>query len=90
MSEIRSVEIQEFQANLQKYEGLPRQPVAITSNGQPVGYFIPAQKSLGKDQLETLKKSQHELTKMLEDSEVTEDEIVAEFSALRKKKHTEV
>jgi len=90
MSEIRSVEIQEFQANLQKYEGLPRQPVTITSNGQAVGYFIPAQKSLGKDQLEILKKSQHELTKMLEDSEVTEDEIVAEFSALRKKKHTEV
>jgi len=88
MSKIQSVELQEFQANLHKYTTPPQQSIVVTSNGKAVGYFISAQESLSKDQLETLEKSHNKLTKMLEESGVTEEEIVTEFKTLRKEKQT--
>ena len=84
MSEIESVGIREFRANLHKYTVSQQQPIAITSNGRPIGYFIPVQSSLEKDQIEALRKAQTQLATMLEENGVTEDEIVAEFNNLRK------
>jgi len=46
--------------------------------------FIPVQPSLEKDKIEALRKAQTQLATMLEESGVTEDEIVAEFNNLRK------
>ena len=41
MSNIQSVGIREFRSNLHKYTVRQQQPIAITSNGRPIGYFIP-------------------------------------------------
>ncbi len=87
MSEIQSVGIREFRANLHKYTVGQQQPIAITSNGRPIGYFIPVQPSLEQDKIEALRKAQTQLATMLEESGVTEDEIVAEFNHLKKNNH---
>jgi len=84
MSEIQSVGIREFQANLHQYTVYYQKPIAITFNGKPVGYFIPALPSPEKEQIEAIKNAQYQLVTMLEESGVTEDDIVAEFNTLGK------
>lgn len=85
MGEIQSVGIREFRANLHKYTVDHQQPIAITSNGRPIGYFIPIQSSLEKDKIEVLKNAQNQLATMLEESGITEDDIVAEFNTFKER-----
>ena len=84
MDNIESVGIREFRANLHKYTTASNTPIAVTSHGRPVGYYIPAQPSPQKEDFEALKIAVSKLSSILEESGVTEDEIIEEFDRLRK------
>jgi PHD/YefM family antitoxin component YafN of YafNO toxin-antitoxin module len=41
MERIQSVAIREFRANLHKYTRQASDPIAITSHGEAIGYYVP-------------------------------------------------
>ncbi|NET57672.1 MAG: prevent-host-death family protein [Symploca sp. SIO2E6] len=84
MSEIQSVGIRDFRANLHKYTAENEHPIAVTSHGRHIGYYIPAKPSPKEADFEALRKASLLLKAMLKKSGVTEDDIIAEFDALRK------
>ena len=83
MDNIESVGIREFRANLHKYTTAGNTPIAVTSHGRPVGYYIPAHPSPQKEDFEALKIAVNKLSALLEKSGTTEDEVVEEFDRLR-------
>lgn len=84
MEQIESVGIREFRANMHKYTTLSHDPIAVTSHGERIGFFIPARPSPQKKDFEALQAAASQISNMLEAAGVTEDEIVAEFDARRK------
>lgn len=51
MSTITSVGIREFRYHLYKYTKENQEPIALTSHGETIGYYIPAQPQPQKKRL---------------------------------------
>ncbi len=81
---IQSVGIREFRSNLHKYTTQSKQPIAITSNGIRIGFYIPTRPAADKEDFASLRHAAMQMNKMLQDMGVTEEEIVAEFDETRK------
>ena len=81
MSDIETVGMREFRANLQKYTQHTASPIAVTSHGEAVGYYIPVRPSPKEVDLRALQKAAKKLTTLLQEKGVSEDEIVADFRA---------
>lgn len=79
----QKIGIREFRNNLAKYLSAT-EAVAIMRHGQTVGYFLPTHKKPEQAELESLKVAAEKLDRLLADSGITEDELVAEFRELRK------
>lgn len=58
--------------------------IIITQRGETVGYYLPAHPLPRTEQLEQLLKEGQALDNLLVQSQVNEDEIVAEFRQLRR------
>lgn len=84
MSAIESVGIREFRAHLYKYTRENQEPIALTSHGETIGYYIPAQPQPQKKDLESLRQAVTKLSNMLAEKGLSEDDIVADFQELRK------
>lgn len=84
METIHSVGLREFRANLHKYTSANMQPVTVTSHDRVVGYFIPARPAPTREDFESLKAVNRTISAILDEAGIEEDEIVAEFDALRK------
>ncbi len=82
MSAIESVGIREFRAHLYKYTRENQEPIALTSHGETIGYYIPAQPQ--KKDIESLRQAITKLSNMLAEKGLSEDDIVADFQELRK------
>jgi len=79
MSEIETVGMREFRANLQKYTKHTASPIAVTSHGEAVGYYIPVRSSPKEADLKALQNAVKKMTTLLRDKGISEDEIVADF-----------
>jgi hypothetical protein len=84
MSDFPSVGIREFRENLHRYTAETQEPFAITSHGRHIGYYIPVQASLSQDNFEALKSAAQKLQGIVKEADLTKDEVVAQFSRLRK------
>jgi antitoxin (DNA-binding transcriptional repressor) of toxin-antitoxin stability system len=82
------VGIREFRSDLAGYIAAA-QPVAVTRHGQTVAYFIPAQGRLQAD-LAALKQASEVLDQLLAQQALDEDQLVAEFRALRRQAKAKV
>jgi prevent-host-death family protein len=82
--EIQSVGIKEFRSHLHKYTKQTSEPIAITSHGVPVGYYIPAQPTAQKQELMALQEAVQKITELLAIAGISEDELVADFQKERK------
>ena len=76
------VGVKEFRANLPSYLE-SASPVAITRHGETIGFYIPAQRGHRQAELDALKEAAAQLSKMLSEQGVSDDEIVAEFKSRR-------
>jgi antitoxin (DNA-binding transcriptional repressor) of toxin-antitoxin stability system len=85
MSKIELVGVREFRANLSKYTRENKEPIALTSHGETIGYYIPAQPQ--KQEIESLRQAVTKLSKMLAEKGLSEDDIVADFQQLRNQSH---
>jgi PHD/YefM family antitoxin component YafN of YafNO toxin-antitoxin module len=77
--EIQSVGIKEFRANLYKYTQQTSEPIAITSHGVSIGYYIPTQPTPQKQDLLALQEAVQKIAKLLQTHDINEDELFADF-----------
>jgi PHD/YefM family antitoxin component YafN of YafNO toxin-antitoxin module len=77
--DIQSVGIKEFRANLHKYTQQTSEPIAITSHGVPIGYYIPTQPTPQKQDLMALQEAVQKIQQLLETRGISEDELFADF-----------
>lgn len=83
MEEIQSVGIREFRANLHKYTR-QSEPVAITSHGEAIGYYIPASQGATKQELANLLEAVGKISHILKESGVSQEDLMADFHSLRR------
>jgi hypothetical protein len=81
--ELQSVGLREFRAHLHKYTRQGDEPIAITSHGETIGYYIPARPAPQAQHFAALKQAVHTLAEFLDKSGVDADDILAEFQAER-------
>lgn len=81
--EIQSVGIKEFRANLHKYTQQTSEPIAITSHGVPIGYYIPTQPTPQKQDLMALQQAVQKIKQLLKTRGMSEDELFADFQNAR-------
>jgi len=79
ITDIQSVGIKEFRANLHKYTQQSSEPIAITSHGVPIGYYIPTQPTPQKQDLMALQEAVQKIKQLLETRGISEDELFADF-----------
>ncbi|MFM6811789.1 MAG: type II toxin-antitoxin system Phd/YefM family antitoxin, partial [Dolichospermum sp.] len=81
--DIQSVGIKEFRANLHKYTQQTSEPIAITSHGVPIGYYIPTQPTPQKQDLMALQAAVQKIQQLLETRGISEDELFTDFQNAR-------
>ena len=82
--EIQSVGIKEFRANLHKYTKQTSEPIAVTSHGVPIGYYIPTQPTPQKQDLIALQEAVQKITQLLQRQGITENELFTDFQTAKK------
>lgn len=82
--EIQSVGIKEFRANLHKYTTQTAEPLAITSHGIPIGYYIPTQPNPQEQDLIALQEAVQKIIHLLQSKGISEAELFADFQNARK------
>lgn len=82
--EIQSVGIKEFRANLHKYTKQTSEPIAVTSHGVPIGYYIPTQPTPQKQDLLALQEAVQKITQLLQTQGISEEELLADFQSAKK------
>ena len=82
--EIQSVGIKEFRANLHKYTKQTSEPIAVTSHGVPIGYYIPTQPTPQKQDLLALQQAVQKITQLLQTQGISEEELLADFQSTKK------
>lgn len=83
---IVKVGVREFREHLPEYL-MKTSPVAVTRHGETIGFYIPARYHHPDEmELESLKKAVVNLEKLILESQVTEEELFAEYRALKKEK----
>jgi PHD/YefM family antitoxin component YafN of YafNO toxin-antitoxin module len=82
--EIQSVGIKEFRANLHKYTKQTSEPIAVTSHGVPIGYYIPTQPTPQKQDLLALQEAVQKITQLLKTKGISEEELLADFQSAKK------
>lgn len=80
------VGIREFRSKLAQYLLEADTPIAITRRGDTIGFFIPARPKRTEADKAALKDAAERFDQLLEESGVTEEELVADFKAWRAKK----
>jgi hypothetical protein len=78
------VGIREFRDKLATYVVESDAPMAITRHGDTVGFYIPVRPKRTDADRAALHDAVEKWRKVLADAGVTEDEVVADFKALRK------
>lgn len=81
---LQTVGIREFRTHLHKYTRQNKEPIAITSHGEPIGYFIPIGRSPQEKDFTALLEATKKLSELLEEKGISVDEMVADFQDARR------
>ena len=79
------VGIREFRENLTSYL-FASKPVTITRHGEAVGIYVPMRQRPSKEAVQAFWRKGEEVSAMLAAAGVTEEDIIADFEAMRRKK----
>ena len=84
--EALKVGIREFRSQLPHYLLEAGQAVAITRHGETIGYYIPSRDKGPAAELTSLKAAVAKLDALLKSARLDAEEVVADFTARRRKK----
>ena len=76
---LQTVGVREFRTNLHKYTRLNREPITITSHGEPIGYYIPVSPKPEEQDMKALLEATKKLSAILEEKGLTVDDIVSDY-----------
>lgn len=79
------VGMREFRSKLAEYLLEADTPIAITRHGDTIGFFIPARPKRTETDKAALRDAAERFDRLLTESGVTEEELVADFKAWRTK-----
>jgi hypothetical protein len=82
---VMKVGMREFRAHLPQYL-MTSSPVAITRHGETIGFYIPTRHHHDIAELDALKQAALKLEKLLLSTGISEEELFADFRALREEK----
>ncbi len=80
-SNIEKMPVREFRNNISK----AKHTLAITNHGRTIGYYIPISIDPTAEDFSALKSAAAEMNTILAKHELSEDDIIADFKALRNK-----
>ena len=80
---LQTVGIREFRTHLHKYTKQNKEPITITSHGEPIGYFIPVGKNPQEKDFAALLEATQKLTMLLNEKGISVDDMVADFQQAR-------
>ncbi|MCP5100408.1 MAG: type II toxin-antitoxin system Phd/YefM family antitoxin [Chloroflexi bacterium] len=80
---IQTIGIREFRTHLHKYTRQNKEPIKITSHGEPIGYFIPVSKSPQEREFTALIEATKKLSTLLNEKGISVEEMVADFQEAR-------
>ncbi len=80
---LQTVGIREFRTHLYKYTRQNKEPITITSHGEPIGYFIPVGKSPEEKDFVALLEATKKISTLLDEKGISADEMVADFQTAR-------
>lgn len=83
MDTMQSIGLREFRTHLHKYTRQYQEPIAVTSHGEAIGYFIPIRPASQAQDFLNLKTATDKITALLAQHKISEDELVAEFQRTR-------
>ena len=81
--ETEKIGVREFRENLAGYLEAGR-PLAITRNGETLGFFIPAQRRSRKAEVEAMRAAAKELDAMIAAWGATEGELMEQYKEIRR------
>lgn len=81
---LQTVGIREFRANLHKYTRLNRNPITITSHGEPIGYYIPVAPRPEDKDFAALLEATKQMSAMLEEKGMTVEDIIADYQETKR------
>ena len=81
---LQTVGIREFRAQLHKYTKENKEPLAITSHGEPIGFFIPVGRSPDEKDFAALLEATQKMSSILEEKGIEVDDLLAEFQEARR------
>ena len=81
---LQTVGIREFRTHLHKYTRQNKEPITITSHGEPIGYYIPVGKSPQERDFTALLEATEKLSALLKEKGISVDEMVADFQDARR------
>ncbi|MEN8173530.1 MAG: prevent-host-death family protein [Chloroflexota bacterium] len=82
---LQTVGIREFRTHLHKYTRQNKEPITITSHGEPIGYYIPVGRSPQERDFTALLEATKKLSALLEEKGISVDEMVAGFQDARRR-----
>lgn len=84
--ETARVGIKKFRSKLAQYLLENDTPIAITRHGETIGFFIPAKSKRHEAERLAFQETAPRFDRLLEESGVTEEDLVADFKAWRVQK----
>jgi PHD/YefM family antitoxin component YafN of YafNO toxin-antitoxin module len=85
MADMEKISIREFRNNMAHYTSNAT-PVAVMKHGHTVGYYIPVHREPSAEDRQNLREAAAAFDALLAQHGLQEDEIIAEFQALRRTK----
>ena len=83
-SKLVPVGVREFREGLAEYLDSPS-PLAITRHGQTIGYYLPVRVERNEEKRRRFMEAAERLDKLLAEHDISEDEVVREFKARRRR-----
>jgi PHD/YefM family antitoxin component YafN of YafNO toxin-antitoxin module len=83
LMETPKVGIREFRDKLSTYLLTSETPLAITRNGDTIGYFIPARRKRSEEERAAFKEASARWQETLDAAGISEEEVVADFKRWR-------
>lgn len=81
---LQTVGIREFRTNLHKYTRKNREPITITSHGEPIGYYIPVAPRPEEKDFAALLEATKKISAILEEQGLTVEDIIADYQEAKR------
>ena len=81
---LQTIGVREFRTHLHQYTRQNKEPIMISSHGEPIGYYIPVSRSPQERDFTALLEATKKISTLLEEEGISIDEMVADFQDARR------